>query len=55
MKTNRLREEKQVLSVDDFDKKYFPQYFQSRQREQDYRESELSKEPEFLIRLFSGI
>lgn len=47
-------EDTQIVTVDDFDQKYFPEYFKCRQKEEDYRESSAVKEGQFLVRLFSS-
>jgi len=47
------KDDKQVISVDDFDKKYFPDYYKIRQKELDYQESETGKKFELLLKLFS--
>ena len=42
-----------IITVDDFDRKYFPEYFQKRQQEKDFEDSE-KRDGEALIQaLFS--
>jgi hypothetical protein len=42
------KEEMQIITVDDFDKKYFPDCFKLKQKELDYQESETIKESKLL-------
>jgi len=36
----KQQQENNVLTIDDFDKKYFPDYYEKKQREKDYQEAE---------------
>ena len=51
-KTNR--EQKPVVTVDDFDKRYFPEYFQKLQKEKDFDDSE-KRDGEALIQVLFSV
>ena len=47
------REQGRIITVEDFDRKYFPEYFQRKQKEKDFEDSE-KKDGHVLIQaLFS--
>lgn len=53
-KTNR--EPEPITTVDDFDRKYFPEYFQKRQQQKDFEDSEKRvKEAEALMQVLFSI